>query len=114
MNKKYDRIGDSPVIGAGTYADNKTCAIGCTGTGEDFIKTVAAKTIADMIEFKGMTLAEATNEMINVRFKRINGDGGLIAIDKLGNISFEFNSDGMFRGYADENGEIKSFIYREN
>ncbi len=113
MNKKYDRIGDAPVIGAGTYADNKTCAISCTGTGEDFIKTVAAKTVADLIEFKGMTLEQATNEMINVRFKTINGDGGMIAIDNKGNIAFKFNSDGMFRGSADENGKIETFIYKE-
>ncbi|MFI5172223.1 MAG: isoaspartyl peptidase/L-asparaginase family protein [Chitinophagales bacterium] len=113
MNKRYDRIGDSPVIGAGTYADNNTCAISCTGTGEDFIKTNAAKTVADLIEFKGMTLKEATNEMIHVRFKPINGDGGMIAIDNMGNISFQFNSDGMFRGYADEKGKIETFIYKD-
>lgn len=113
MNKKYNRIGDSPVIGAGTYADNRTCAISCTGTGEDFIKTVAAKTVADLMEFKGLTLEEATNEMIHVRFKEITGDGGLIAIDKNGSISFQFNTDGMFRAKVDDDGKIETYIYNE-
>ncbi len=113
MNKKYDRIGDSPVVGAGTYADNKTCAISCTGTGEDFIKTVAAKTVADMMEFKGLTLAEATQEMIHVRFKEITGDGGMIAIDKNGNISFQYNTDSMFRAKVDASGKIETAIYNE-
>lgn len=113
MNKKYNRIGDSPVIGAGTYASNKTCAISCTGTGEDFIKTVAAKTVADLIEFKGLSLDAATNEMIHVRFKEINGDGGMIAVDTMGNISFQYNSDGMFRAKVDAKGNISTYIYNE-
>ncbi len=113
MNKKYNRIGDSPVIGAGNYADNKTCAISCTGTGEDFIKTVAAKTVADLIEFKGMSVEEATYEMIHVRFKEITGDGGMIAIDKNGNIAFQYNSDGMFRAKVDASGKIETHIYNE-
>ncbi len=111
MNKKYNRIGDSPVIGAGTYANNKTCAISCTGTGEDFIKTVAAKTVSDLMEFKGLSVDEATNEMIHERFKEINGDGGMIAIDRNSNISFQYNSDGMFRAYADASGKMEVFIY---
>ena len=113
MNKKYNRIGDSPVIGAGTYANNKTCGISCTGTGEDFIKTVAAKTVSDLMEFKGMTLDEATYEMIHVRFLDIKGDGGMIAVDKTGNISFRFNSDGMFRAKADAGGNIEVYIYEK-
>ena len=113
MNKKYNRIGDSPVVGAGTYADNRTCAISCTGTGEDFIKTVAAKTVADMMEFKGLTVDQAANEMIHVRFKEITGDGGMIAIDKQGNISFQYNTDGMFRAKVDNEGKIETFIYNE-
>lgn len=113
MNKKYNRIGDSPIIGAGTYADNNTCAISCTGTGEDFIKMGVAKTVADLIEFKGMTLDAAAHEMIQERFKRITGDGGLIAIDKNGNISFQYNSDGMFRAKVDASGKIETAIYNE-
>jgi L-asparaginase / beta-aspartyl-peptidase len=113
MNKKYNRIGDSPVIGAGTYANNKTCAISCTGTGEDFIKTVAAKTVADLIEFKGLSLEAATHEMIHVRFKEITGDGGMIAIDQYGNISFQYNTDGMFRAKVDAKGNIETKIYNE-
>lgn len=111
MNKKYNRIGDSPVIGAGTYANNNTCAISCTGTGEDFIKTVAAKTVSDLMEYKAMTLDEATNELIHVDFLKIKGDGGLIAVDKNGNISFQYNSDGMFRAKADATGKTEVFIY---
>jgi len=113
FNKQYGRIGDSPIIGAGTYANNQTCAISCTGTGEDFIKTVAAKTVSDLMEFKGMTLYEATNEMIHNRFKSINGDGGMIAVDANGNISFQYNSDGMFRAWVDENGIVHAEIYEE-
>lgn len=111
MNKKYNRIGDSPVIGAGTYANNKTCSISCTGTGEDFIKTVAAKTVSDLMEYKGMTLEQATNELIHVQFLPIIGDGGLIAVDKYGNISFQYNTDGMFRAKADASGKIEVFVY---
>ncbi len=113
MNKKYNRIGDSPVIGAGTYANNKTCAISCTGTGEDFIKTVAAKTVSDLIEFKGFSLEEATNDMIHVRFKEITGDGGMIAVDKYGAVSFQWNTDGMFRASVNDKGEIQTHIYND-
>nr|MBP8917935.1 isoaspartyl peptidase/L-asparaginase [Chitinophagales bacterium] len=83
------------------------------GTGEDFIKTVAAKTVADMMEFKGLTLDQATNEMIHVRFKEITGDGGMIAIDKNGNTSFQYNTDGMFRARVDDEGKIETYIYNE-
>jgi len=111
INKRYNRIGDTPVIGAGTYANNATCAISCTGTGEDFIKTVAAKTVSDLMEFKSMPLDQATHELIHVRFKQITGDGGLIAVDNQGNISFQYNSDGMFRASADAQGNIRTYIY---
>lgn len=111
MHKKFDRVGDSPVIGAGTYAYNKTCAISCTGTGEDFIKTVAAKTVSDMMEFKGMSLDEATHNMIHVRFKEITGDGGMVAVDANGQVSWQYNSDGMFRAFVNESGEITTAIY---
>jgi beta-aspartyl-peptidase (threonine type) len=113
FGKKFGRIGDSPIIGAGTYANNTTCAISCTGTGEDFIKTVAAKTVSDLMEFKGMTLEEATYELIHGIFPEINGDGGLIAVDKEGNISFQFNSDGMFRAWADAEGTVYTGIYKD-
>lgn len=113
MNKKYNRIGDSPLIGCGTYANNNTCAVSCTGTGEDFIKMVAAKTVSDLIEYKQMPLDSATNNLIHVQFKKITGDGGLIAIDKYGNVSFQYNTDGMFRGYADDKGKIETFVYEK-
>lgn len=111
LNKKYDRVGDSPIIGAGTYAYNKTCAVSCTGTGEDFIKTGAAKTVSDLIEFSGMSLDEATNNMIHVRFKEITGDGGMVAVDAHGQVSWQYNSDGMFRAFVNESGEITTAIY---
>lgn len=111
INKLYNRIGDSPIIGAGTYANNATCAISCTGTGEDFIKMVAAKTVSDLMEFKQMTVEEATYDMIHVRFKQITGDGGMIAVDHNGNIAFQFNSDGMFRASVNARGELTSAIY---
>lgn len=113
INKKYNRIGDSPLIGAGTYANNATCAVSCTGTGEDFIKTSAANTVSNLIEFKGYTVQQATDTLIFKRFIPIKGDGGLIAVDKYGNIAFSYNSDGMFRGYADDKGKMEVFIYEK-
>jgi len=112
MNKKYNRIGDSPVIGAGTYANNSTCGISCTGTGEDFIKTVAAKTVSDLMEMREMTLQEAVDEVILTRFKTINGDGGMVAVDATGNVAWQFNSDGMFRAFVNAKGEISTAIYK--
>lgn len=112
MNKQYGRIGDSPIIGAGTYANNKTCAVSCTGTGEDFIKTAAANTVSNLIEFKNYELQAAIDTVIQKRFLQIKGDGGMIAIDKYGNISFSYNSDGMFRGYVNDSGELWVGIYK--
>ena len=111
MNKQFDRIGDSPIIGAGTYANNHTCAVSCTGTGEDFIKTVAAKSISDLMEFGHMSIEDATYTLIHEQFKRIKGDGGLVAVDHQGNISCQYNSDGMFRAFVYDSGEIITAIY---
>lgn len=111
INKRYNRIGDSPVIGAGTYAYNQTCAISCTGTGEDFIKTAAAKTVSDLMEFKGLSLEAATYSVIHERFIPIGGKGGMIGVDAQGNISFQFNTHGMFRAGVDKNGKIITAIY---
>lgn len=105
-NKRYGRIGDSPVIGAGTYASNATCAISCTGWGEFFIRLVMAKTVSDMMEFGKMSLKEATEEMILKRLPALGGDGGLIAVDREGNIAMPFNTAGMYRGYI-KNGGVK-------
>ncbi|MSQ78594.1 MAG: isoaspartyl peptidase/L-asparaginase [Flavobacteriaceae bacterium] len=97
-NKRYGRVGDSPIIGAGTYANNHTCAISCTGHGEFFIKAVVAYDISCLMEYKGMTLAEACNEVVKNKLVKMGGEGGLIAMDPLGNIELSFNSEGMYRG----------------
>lgn len=105
--KMPGRIGDSPLINAGTYANNKTCAVSCTGTGELFIKNTVAYNISALMEYKNLSLKEAVNEMIHKRLKP--GDGGLIAIDKNGNYITDFNTEGMFRGAANSSGifEVK-------
>jgi beta-aspartyl-peptidase (threonine type) len=105
-NKKYGRIGDSPIIGAGTYANNKTCAISCTGHGELFIRSVVAYDVSCLIEYKGMTLAEACHEVVMKKLVAINGEGGLIAIDHLGNIQMPFNSEGMYRAMKNPDAEL--------
>lgn len=97
-NKKFGRVGDSPMIGAGTYANNETCGVSCTGSGEFFIRGVVAYDVSCIIEYKGLTLQEACDTVIKDRLLNIGGDGGLIAVDKLGNLAFSFNTDGMYRG----------------
>jgi beta-aspartyl-peptidase (threonine type) len=99
MNKKFGRVGDSPIIGAGTYADNNTCAVSCTGSGEYFIRLSVARDIAALMEYKGMSLKDAADEVVMKKLGKLGGDGGIIAIDRNGNIAWPFNTDGMFRGY---------------
>lgn len=99
MNKKYGRVGDAPIIGAGTYANNNTCAVSATGSGEYFIRLSVAKDISALMEYKGMSLKDAADEVIHKKLTALGGDGGIIAIDKEGNIAWPFNSDGMFRGH---------------
>jgi beta-aspartyl-peptidase (threonine type) len=111
-NKKHGRIGDSPVIGAGTYANNKTCAVSCTGAGEYFIRGVAAYDVSCLIEYKGVDLGKACYEVVWERLKRIDGRGGLIGIDGSGNICMEFNTDGMYRASIDCDGQKCVEIYR--
>lgn len=110
-NKKYGRIGDSPIIGAGTYANNKTCGISCTGHGEMFIRSVAAHTVSCLMEYKGLTLQEACDEVIFKRLTEIKGEGGLIAVDKDGHPAMVFNSAGMYRGYRSSDGSEDVAIY---
>jgi L-asparaginase / beta-aspartyl-peptidase len=112
-NKRYGRIGDSPIIGAGTYANNSTCAVSCTGYGEYFMRYVVAFHVSALMEYKGMSLAEASNYIINQKLVEAGGTGGLIAIDKDGNIAMPFNTDGMFRGFIKSTGEKKISIYKE-
>jgi L-asparaginase / beta-aspartyl-peptidase len=96
-NKKFGRMGDSPVIGAGTYANNNTCAISCTGHGELFIRSVVAYDISCLMEYKGLSLKEACDLVVHDKLVKIGGEGGLIALDKHGNIEMKFNSEGMYR-----------------
>lgn len=112
-NKRFGRVGDAPIIGAGTYANNKTVAISCTGWGEFFIRLVMAKSISDMMEFGNMGLEEAAQEMIMKRLPALGGDGGLIAVDKDGNIAMPFCTSGMYRGFVKEGGKRETKIYKE-
>lgn len=109
-NKKYGRIGDSPVIGAGTYANNKTCAVSCTGHGEYYIRLGFARDISALMEYKNMTVTEACSEEIK-KLTGMKGDGGVIALDAKGNIAMEFNTGGMFRGYIKSSGEKEIAIF---
>lgn len=110
-NKRFGRVGDSPVIGAGTYANNKTCAVSCTGHGEFFLRAVVAYDVSCMMEYKGLTLGEACNEVVNEKLKKLGGEGGLIAVDSKGTIELCFNSEGMYRGWAVEDRAIETAIY---
>ena len=110
-NKKWGRVGDSPVIGAGNYANNATCAVSCTGSGEFFIRGVVAYDVSCLMEFKGLSLEDAANEVIHHRILKLGGDGGLIAVDALGNIVMPFNTEGMYRGYKKSSGENDVLIY---
>ncbi len=110
-NKLPGRIGDTPVIGAGTYANNQTCAVSCTGDGEYFIRAVAAHEVSALMEHGGVTLQEAAQSALDT-VKKLGGTGGLIAIDKNGHIASPFNTNGMYRGYVDPNGKFVIEIYR--
>lgn len=98
-NKRWGRVGDSPIIGAGNYANNLTCAVSCTGSGEYFIRGVVAYDVSCLMEYKGMSLYEAAHEVIHNRIMKLGGDGGLIAVDAQGNIALPFNTAGMYRAY---------------
>jgi len=111
-NKRFGRVGDSPMIGAGNYANNKTCAVSCTGSGEYFIRGVVAYDVACLMEHKNMTLKEAADEVIYKRILEIGGDGGLIAVDSHGNIAMPFNTEGMYRAYKNYSGKEEVLIYK--
>jgi beta-aspartyl-peptidase (threonine type) len=111
-NKKYGRVGDSPVIGAGTYANNRTCAVSCTGSGEFFLRSVVAYDVSCLMEMKGLSLEEACNETVHKRLLELNGDGGLIAVDAAGNISLSFNTEGMYRAAKSSLGVDLVEIYK--
>ncbi len=110
-NKKYGRVGDAPIIGAGTYCNNATAGISCTGWGEFYIRNVVAKTISDLIEYKGIGVAEASRIVLD-KVGKMGGDGGLIALDKKGNVAMPFNTEGMYRGTITADGKIDVQIYK--
>ena len=111
-NKKYGRIGDSPVIGSGTYANNKTCAISCTGHGEVFIRAVAAYDVSCLMEYKNLTLQQACDEVVMNKLVQMEGEGGLIGVDAEGNAAMVFNSAGMYRGMRNSEGMNEVAIYK--
>lgn len=111
-NKRYGRIGDSPIIGAGTYANNETCAISSTGHGEYFIRYAVAHDISTLMAYKGLSLKEAGDLVIREKLKEAGGTGGVVSVDKYGNVAMPFNTEGMYRGYA-KPGERVVKIYKE-
>lgn len=112
-NKRWNRIGDAPIIGAGTYANNATCAVSSTGWGEFFIRAMVAHDISAMMEYKGVSLQEAAKEVIQKKVPELGGDGGIVAIDKDGNIAMEFNTAGMYRAHMNAKGELIVKIYKD-
>ena len=110
-NKRWGRIGDSPLIGAGTYADNETCAVSATGSGEFFIRAVVAHEICARVRLSKVSAAEAARDVIHGKLKDIGGDGGVIVVDRNGELSLEFNTEGMFRGARDSRGRREIAIY---
>lgn len=111
-NKKFGRIGDSPVIGAGTYANNRTCAISATGHGEPFIRAVAAYDVSCLMEYRGLSLSEAMDIVVNKKLPAMRGEGGMIGVDAKGKVSMQFNSEGMYRAAANSVGMREIAIYR--
>ena len=112
-NKRYNRIGDAPIIGAGTYANNNTCAVSATGHGEFFIRWTVAHDISALMEYKGLSLKEASELVVNDKLVKAGGSGGVICVDRFGNVSMPFNSKGMFRGFATADGKEGVFIFRD-
>ncbi len=112
-NKRWGRVGDAPIIGAGTYANNASCAVSSTGWGEFFIRALVAHDISALMEYKGLSLAEAARTVIHEKVGGLGGDGGIVAVDKNGNMVFEFNTAGMYRASMNDKGDLVIKIYRE-
>lgn len=112
-NKKFNRIGDSPIIGAGTYANNNTCGVSSTGTGEYFIRTLAAHETSNIVQYKNLSLKNALHEVIFNQIAPLGGDGGMIGLDKKGVVAWDFNTEGMYRGYKRSTGENVVKLYGE-
>jgi beta-aspartyl-peptidase (threonine type) len=105
-------VGDSPIIGAGTYADNQTCAVSATGHGEYFIRAVVAYDVAALMAYKSLSVKEAAEEVVMKKLVKMGGEGGIIALDAAGNIAMPFNSEGMYRGYIKADGTSEVLIYK--
>jgi beta-aspartyl-peptidase (threonine type) len=112
-NKRQGRVGDSPIIGAGTYAKNGVCAVSATGHGEYFIRAVAAYHICVTVEYRGLSLAQAVRETVHERIRALGGTGGIIAVDAQGHLVMDFSTEGMFRGARDSLGRHEVAIYRD-
>jgi beta-aspartyl-peptidase (threonine type) len=111
--KRWGRVGDSPIIGAGTYASNQSCAVSATGTGEYFIRLGVAREVCNLVLFKGMPLQQAADEVIHKELEALHGDGGIIAITPDGQMAWSYNTPGMFRARQVEGGKIEVGIYRD-
>jgi beta-aspartyl-peptidase (threonine type) len=112
-NKRWGRVGDSPIIGAGTYADNRSCAVSATGHGEYFIRATVARDICARVQFTGASLGEAATQVVAQQLTRMGGDGGIIAVDPQGHIALTFNTPGMYRASIDTEGKVYVAIYRD-
>lgn len=112
-NKKYGRVGDAPIIGAGTYANNDTCAVSATGWGEFFIRLSVARDISSLMEYRALPIQNAADLVIKTKLQKLGGDGGIIAIDKYGNMAVSFNSEGMYRAYINKDGKPVVEIYKD-
>lgn len=113
-NKRWGRVGDSPIIGAGTFADNRSCAVSATGDGEYFIRAAVAKDICARVQYQGKPLAEAVRDLIHGELVEMGGEGGVIAIDPAGNIVMDFNTGGMYRAAIGADGALEVLIYRDD
>ena len=111
-NKRWGRVGDSPIIGAGTYADNRSCAVSATGHGEYFIRATVARDICSRVQYQGLDLAAAADAVIHGQLRKMGGDGGIIAIDLKGNLALTFNTPGMYRASVDVEGNLEIQIYK--
>ncbi|MFP5208825.1 MAG: isoaspartyl peptidase/L-asparaginase, partial [Acidobacteriota bacterium] len=111
--KRWGRVGDSPLIGSGTYASNQSCAVSATGTGEYFIRLTVARTVCALVQYRGMKLQAAADEVIHEELEAIHGDGGVIAITPDGQMAWSFNTPGMFRAKLAEGGRLQIGIYHD-
>jgi beta-aspartyl-peptidase (threonine type) len=112
-NKRYGRVGDSPIIGAGTYANNNSCGVSATGSGEYFIRLGVARDICSLMEYRAMPVQQAADMVIKQKLQNLGGDGGIIAMDKFGNMAISFNSEGMYRAYVNSDGKPVVEIYKD-